>query len=336
MKARTLLFIVMLWSVCGCSGKPPTGPEISVSESPTQEIRERIEVGFGPSNHWEVLLLKSYPEPLWLLGAEISVVDNEGKSADLDLVDLVNVAWTYPAEHNHYFFPDQEQAAQIFRLTKSLPKVMFPEGYAVPLWSNEPLAASVRWRNRSLYQKNTEVKLVLTLHFVRKRSAKKDYTALAVGELFAAAPLDSDAHFGLVESAPSPALRTPRGKKRKDDVGILIDAYQHQFSEEWSVSQGTSVSEFLVGPQVDKLPPGEAVMTTAYVYPSITEVELVSGSARVILEEPFISAEAIDPHDQDASLRISQEVRKESARALTYLLSYFPVRSFKDFPELRQ
>lgn len=337
-KVLGLLFILLVIGNSSCNTPRPSGPELTTTSGAFQQIDRMIAPGEGPSQSWEALLLKTYPEPVWLLGAEFRVRTGTGEEADPGLVDLLNVGWVYPKEHNSFFFPETLASDRIFRLSGKTQSVRLPEGYGVPMWSNEPLSLMVRWRNTNVYQRRDEVQLEVTLHFVRD-GVGEPLQAVTVSEVFAAAPVSTRAVYG-AEAGFQPESLPPRGNRRPGSQSSIVDIHGGQFEEEWLASPGQTAYFSLAG-QLEQVQNSSCVLQTAYCYPgteSVTLVERLAEKPLVTLEAPrFQNAHAVEiPRTPSLGLRVRQSEKGGETRALAFLLLYFARTDFAGFPEMRQ
>ena len=331
MKGFWPLLCFLLLLVQGCD-KPPSGPEVSESESATQLVNDRIRVGEGPVLGWEDLLLEVYPEKVWLTGVDVRILSAEGEEGNSQLLDLLTVGWTYPEEHARRFYPEKTVSPVFFRFSHPSQGVELPAGYGIPLWSNEPLTLRVRWRNQDIYQKDTEVKAVVRLHFVRDRILEQPLTPVLPGDLFVAAPINGDYQYNSRdkwELAP-PGL--------SEDAEIFADGYRQNFSQNWLVAEGQQEVSFQMTGLTPHLPGGKVVYSTAYAYPPTRSVELEIGSSELRLEpDSFSSQSALElTEPTHIVVRVQQDVGQARKQNLTRLLLYFVDADWNGFPEMLQ
>lgn len=334
MKRPALVLCLLLLFVCGCD-KPPQGPETSRSTSEAQEISTRIAPGAGPVIGWEDLLLESYPEPVWITGVEVEIVDEKGEELSHSLLDLLTVGWTYPEEHAKRFYPGRQAAEVFFRLADPTSKIELPQGYGIPLWSNEPLALRVRWRNTDLYQKKSGASARVTLHFVRDRVLSEPLKAVVPGDLFLPSPLVGRQQYNFTddwEASPGP----PRGTPLHSEV--FQDGYKQSFTEEWTVQEEQPEVSFRVTNLRPFLPPGRTVFQTAFGYPPWRSLTLEQGSQEIRLEqqEPAAAVDMELSEEEEIVVRVSQDTRAKSQSNVVRLLLYFVDPEFQRFPEMLQ
>ena len=306
--AKALVLGLLLLFACGCD-KPPKGPETSHSTSEPQEISTRIAPGAGPVIGWEDLLLESYPEPVWITGVDVQVVDENGEELSHSLLDLLTVGWTYPEEHAKRFYPDHQAADVFFRLATPTSKITLPPGYGIPLWSNEPLALRVRWRNTDLYQKKSQASARVTLHFVRDRVLTEPLKAVVPGDLFLPSPLVGRQQYNFTgdwEASPGPPRGTPVSSE------VFEDGYQQSFTEEWTVQEDQPEVSFRVTNLRPFLPPGRTVFQTAYGFPPWQSLTLKQGSQEIRLEkkEPAAAVDVEIGEEEEIVKDAFDELRK--------------------------
>jgi hypothetical protein len=333
MKVAWVLVLLLLAVLGGCSEDRPQGPEASITYSPLQLIDGRIPLGRGPAQNWEVLLLKVYPEPVWLTGAKVVVENEDGTPADPNLIDLVNVNWVYPIEHGKRFYPNAVTSHSVFRLTSHLTQVELPKGFGIPLWSNEPLTATVRWQNTNLYQARTKVRLKLELTFLRDRIAP-DLKAVDPLTLYAQAPLDGESTYGIPDRK-TPELPTALEIPNSEPV---VDAWQRKFTEEWQILPGQTSAEFDISAQRSIFPNSPVVLTTGYTFPSVEHLKLTVGDSQLDLDLGHPSNQQVVTVGAEGPLLLGVDYGpvRTKTRGLAHLLLYVTRAGFTSFPEMRQ
>ena len=331
MKGSWLFLCFLLLLVQGCD-KPPSGPEVSESESATQLVNDRIRVGEGPVLGWEDLLLEVYPEKVWLTGVDVRVQSAEGEEGNSQLLDLLTVGWTYPEEHARRFYPEKTVSPVFFRLSHPSQGVELPAGYGIPLWSNEPLTLRVRWRNQDIYQKDTEVKAVVRLHFVRDRILKQPLIPVLPGDLFVAAPTSGHYQY----NSRDKWVEAPRGLS--ENAEIFADGYKQNFSQDWLVAESQEDVSFRMTGLIPHLPGGKVVYATAYAYPPTRSVGLEIGSSELNLRpDSFASESTLELTEKsDIVVHVNQDISQASKPNLTRLLLYFEDAQWNGFPEMLQ
>jgi hypothetical protein len=326
------LLVLVLLCFIGCK-EPPRGPESSTSHSEYQPIIGRISTGHGPALAWEDVLLETYPEPVWLTGIEVAVETKDGAPADASLADLVALGWTYPVEHGKRFYPDRKASSVVFRLSGTQKSVNLPPGYGIPMWSNEPLTLTVRWQNTSVYQKNTEVRLKSTVHFLRQRAAQDPMVPVIAGDLFLSAPLKEPGQFN-VDRVWDQQSQVPNGIE--DDNEPFADTQGRTYTEEWLVDKKAESVSFLLDGVAKDMPSTDSVFQTAYHYPATNSLAITNGKSRVEFSAGAASQGfSIEP-DQEFVLEVAQDTGKAGQKNSARLLLYFLDSEFKQFPEMLQ
>jgi len=331
MEGLWLGLCLLLLTVQGCD-KPPTGPEVSTSGSAIQTINDRIGVGKGPVLGWEDLLLEVYPEKVWLTGAEVSVQNANGGEEYSHLLDLLTVGWTYPEEHGRRFYDGRTVSPVFFRFSHPTRSVHLPDGYGIPLWSNEPISLRVRWRNLDLYQKDVEVKAVVRLHFVRDRVLQQPLVPVLPGDIFTAAPVHGQYQYNSRE----PWREAPAGLAEGSEV--FADGYRQDFTQDWLVEEEQNEVSFRLTGLQPHLPGGRIVYSTGYAYPPTREIDLRVGATEISLSpESFASGEILELKDsEEIVLRVAQDPSQLNRLNLARMLVYFEDSRWNGFPEMLQ
>ncbi len=86
------------------------------------------------------------------------------------------VDFRYPQWHNELL--DTRQGFRLFGLGQGVAEIHLPDGFGLPMKSNEPLWWTFRVVNLEAYQADTEVRFHGRLDFIRQRGLQEPITAL--------------------------------------------------------------------------------------------------------------------------------------------------------------
>ncbi len=167
---------MLLLGLCGCL---PTGPGTARDHSSPFHVDRYLAPLGAPTQGTKTMLLKEQPgELVWLTGASIKAEDLELQRLAPRFVGDCTLDFRWPEWHNEKLAT--RQAQRLFSLGQGLYSFQLPEGFGIPLHSNEPLIWNYRVCNLSAYQKPTRVQLSSELRFVRDRGLEPPCIPLMV------------------------------------------------------------------------------------------------------------------------------------------------------------
>lgn len=249
---RTILALSLLLSAAGCSPSPPP--------SPTQVPGEAVAIdrlyppATGPSTNQTFTLLKSYPQKVWLTGVDIAVKDQTTDAPVKGVLSAATVGFQDVERHRQLNALDGPLSPSLFHPGPELTSLELPDGYGIPLQSNEQLYLSAIWQNRDLYRPPLEARLDATLHFAP--DTQPPPKELRVHPVFATVPEKS------------------KDQPRPYDKTLQLDGQGKAVSARWLIPSGASEAHSLVSYQL----PAETTLTvrylSAFVYDDWTYLEL--------------------------------------------------------------
>lgn len=173
MRALAALCLLLL------SGCLPTGPGAAIDTSAPFQVTKFLAPLEAPAQGSKVMLIENQPgELVWLTGASVNAEDLEFNRLAPRFVADCTVDFRWPDWHNQKL--DTNQSQRLFSLGQGLYSFQLPEGFGVPVFSNEPLLWNYRVCNLSAYQKPTSVRLRSELRFMRDRGLDPPFIPLLV------------------------------------------------------------------------------------------------------------------------------------------------------------
>lgn len=150
------------------SGAEAVALEEKVVFSEAYAIDRKYKSMEGPSSTEEVFLVESdRPELLWLVGVETVMVGEDGHTPALpEFMCHVNVDID-PRLHREIFGGSKALGARVVTLSQGQLRSRFPEAFALPLMSNEPLLLTTQVLNLNYDEIDVKVRHRVTFTFVR-------------------------------------------------------------------------------------------------------------------------------------------------------------------------
>jgi len=133
----------------------------------------------GPYRVMDVTLADSTTHELvWVVGYEAAIVDADTKApkssefmchsnVDLDM-----------ARHRQIFGWQKYPSRRLFTLSEGQTDVQLPDGFGIPLRSDEPLSVTAQVLNHNYHGAPIRVRQKITVHFIRDRTLRKPLVAL--------------------------------------------------------------------------------------------------------------------------------------------------------------
>jgi hypothetical protein len=169
-------FLGLTFSVAAA---PPagSGPVVhrKTIESPEYRIEKKYRSMLGPYGQQDVYLVDSKePELLWITGYETEVVDaGDGSEVSQEFMCHANLDFE-PREYMDRFDMPHGISGRVFTLSQGQQKIDFPDGFGVPLISDQPLELTTQVLNLNLEHPDLRVRHRVTIDFVRDSEVPAD------------------------------------------------------------------------------------------------------------------------------------------------------------------
>jgi hypothetical protein len=167
--------------LAACNAREPAPPpvETTVVYSDAFSIDTLYASMRGPYHVMKVQLADSTShELLWVVGYEAAIVDadtREQKSSEFMCHSNVDLDM---ARHREIFGWKKYPSRRLFTLSEGQTEVRLPDGFGVPLRSDEPLSVTAQVLNHNHKGEPVRVRQRVTVHFIRDRALKKPLVAL--------------------------------------------------------------------------------------------------------------------------------------------------------------
>lgn len=201
----------------------------------------------GPQSTQEVRLSSAEPpELLWITGYEAVMVGPDGASpTPQEFMCHSNLDFRDVGRHNQ-LFGHRPISNRLFTLSQGQFVIAFPEGFGIPVMSDEPLNLTTQVLNHNVRDAAFQVRHKVTIHSLRNREAAAPMTPLFTVGVYGLALLQGDQpYYGVQQPDPS-----------KHGSGCLIgtNASDHTYSDpqgrtftgHWVVPPGRQVNRTLV------------------------------------------------------------------------------------------
>lgn len=284
LRKSVLLFLSFAWFGC----QRVSGPQSVQAVTPALTLDRIVQPFSGPSVVQDFLVLKEYPETVFVTGLSVRVLTEEGsrltpKEAD-QLLATATLSWLNPTRHAELLQLPYQPDPQLFILGSGNQEVKLPEGFGLAMRSNEPLKLTAQWMNRNPYLQPSSVRLQATVHFQRGVSLKPLRVralygwALSQGKLgfFGLKERPDPKVFG-VECLHSPPIRN--APEVRDSLGQV-------FQTRWPLPPGETVNLVPADAQVQA--PTTVIQAAGHSWPGLVEMSLaeVGSSAPLLRLDP--------------------------------------------------
>ena len=133
----------------------------------------------GPYRVMEITLTDTTShEIMWVTGYEAAIVDadsKEPKSSEFMCHSNVDLDM---ARHRQIFRWQQYPSRRLFTLSEGQTEVKLPDGFGIPLRSDEPLSVTAQVLNHNYKGPPIRVRQRVTVHYIRDRTLRKPLIAL--------------------------------------------------------------------------------------------------------------------------------------------------------------
>ena len=178
--ARALLLAAALagsWACASTPAKPVIESRVVYSDAFT--IDTTWASMQGPYRVMDVTLTDTTThEIVWVLGYEAAIVDadsREPKSSEFMCHSNVDVDM---ARHRQIFGWQKFPSRRLFTLSEGQTEVKLPDGFGIPLRSDEPLSVTAQVLNHNYHGAPIKVRQRVTVHYIRDRDLKSPLVPL--------------------------------------------------------------------------------------------------------------------------------------------------------------
>jgi cyclophilin family peptidyl-prolyl cis-trans isomerase len=247
MKKLFILSFLTLISALGMVHAAGTPSQKLVVLSPVYTIDKKFKSMEGPQSTQPVYLLESEkPELVWITGIKTEMVGEDGKTPALpELMCHVNLDYDLQ-KHAQLFNGNTGLNSRMLTLSQGQLDAKFPEGFGMPLMSNEPISMTTQVLNFNIEKPNIQVRHKVTFEFIRDADLKTPMKALFNTSGFGMALIEGDTgHFGIAspdKSTHGDSCLPGEAAPNANGGSIYNDQFQRKFSGHWVVKPGREVN----------------------------------------------------------------------------------------------
>lgn len=215
--------------------------------SPIYKIDKIIKSMEGPQSSQPVYLTDSQPpELLWITGFKTDMVGADGKTPSLpEFMCHVNLDYN-PGLHSQLFNGNSGTNARLLTLSQGQINTQFPEGFGLPIMSNEPVSMNTQVLNFNLENPNLDVRHKVTFSFVKDSELKEPMKPLFNTSGFGMAQLEgTPGAYGIPEhdeSKHGPNCLPGEAAPNARGGSVYQDGFNRKFSGHWVVKPGREVN----------------------------------------------------------------------------------------------
>jgi hypothetical protein len=205
----------------------------------------------GPSSKSTVFISADMPaELVWITGYRTTVVAEDGKTPVSQEFLCHNNLDLRPNDRNSIISRASSGSSRLFTLSQGVFSIEFPEGFGIPVMSNQMFDLTTQVLNHNIKDVNIVVKHKVEVDYVRDQDTRTEMTALMPVNAFVMATLDGkSAHYGVknpnaAQLAASCLPGTHASSNQR--ANIFKDVQGTEFSGHWVVPLGEETRRTLV------------------------------------------------------------------------------------------
>jgi len=201
----------------------------------------------GPQSTQSIVLLEGEePELLWITGYETVVMDSAGDTEmpqDFMCHSNLNIDMK---KHRKKFGWHKNASRRLFTLSQGQARIRFPEGFGIPIMSNELLQLQSKVLNLNVEGASFQVRHRVMVNFVRNSELSRSMQALFMKAANGLVVLDSGDGYYNVGSPDSSVHGEGCLVGERAEGKIREDNYGRKFSGHWVVRPGREENHTLV------------------------------------------------------------------------------------------
>ena len=245
---RSSLFLIIL--LAASLARAADSPSVESFEilSPVYRINQIYRSMKGPQSTQNVLLLEENmdPELLWIVGYRAVMVDGKGKTP-MSQEFMCHSNLDFDVQKHRQTFRWQKNASRrLFTLSQGQFVIEFPEGFGIPILSNEALSLTTQVLNLSIDDRKFKVRHNVAVDFVREKNLTAPMKPLFMKAANGLVLLEGTIGY-YAEGSPDESVHGPgcligenaSSRVRKDQFG-------RSFTGHWVVKPGREVHHTLV------------------------------------------------------------------------------------------
>jgi hypothetical protein len=265
-----------------------SGPVTVSFDSPTFHVNELWKSMQGPSNEQTVGFTRpERPEILWLTGYRATIVGenaNESVSQEFMCHNNLFADVKNPMQHPEIFgWSDSKKRGhhhRLFTLSQGQFEIVLPEGFGVPVRSDENILLGTQVLNHNVKDADLLVRHQTEVDYVRDQDTETPMIPLYPSPVFVMVSLeDTEAYFGMKEgevehTGSSCSVGSMPELGNGASASVLVDDLGQEFANHWVVNPGREVRHTLVTGQMELTFDTRIHLIGAHVHPFSVSLEL--------------------------------------------------------------
>ncbi len=216
--------------------------------SPVYTVDRLYRSMMGPSSQEQLMLPNNDAEPelVWITGYEAEMVGGDGATPQRQEFMCHSNLDLNPTAHRATIATTPSFSSRLFTLSQGQQKIVFPEGFGIPIDSYEALSLTTQVLNLNLEGEAFDVRHRVTLHYVRDREVTGAMTPLFPIGAYGLKLLEGkDGYYGVDQASQEqhgPGCLVGEGASEH----AYDDPFGRSFTGHWVVPPGREVNRTLV------------------------------------------------------------------------------------------
>jgi hypothetical protein len=251
-----LLAVLLAGLGCGGGGDEDLLVRHHVALSPVMQIDRIYKSMAGPTRVAPFVFKQGPPELLWITGYRTEVVAADGESpVSQEFLCHNNLDFDWARREALFGGTKEGRFGRMFTTSQGQFGIALPEGFGIPVVSNEPLRLGTQVLNHNIPNPDIGVRHKITIDYVRDEDARGRLRPVFPVYAFVMALLEGeDGYYGLDEPSDvqQGASCLPGGHApQAGDEAVFGDRQGRRFSGHWVVPPGREVRRTLVTRMLD-------------------------------------------------------------------------------------
>ncbi len=302
----------------------------------------------GPSSSQKFSLIENEPRQLlWITGYESRVLDAKNPKKELkDFMCHSNLNVDIK-KHRTLFGWRQYPSERFFTLSEGRENIKFPNGFGIPVYSDEIFKLDAQALNHNIENPNVQVKIENVITFVRNQNLKTPMKPLVMSAANGLALLKGkDGYYGVLNADPKKHGAGSSKGHNAHNAKVRKDIFGREFTGHWEVPPGRHTYKTLVTRWMNLPYDTNAHFISAHVHPFAESLELRDlKTGKVIFKTeienkknkvglasvPTLSSEAGEPLYKDREYELISVYNNTSQKPITVMAVMFLYLFDKEF-----
>jgi hypothetical protein len=250
MRRSTWLFVALLLA-SSCGGEPGPRVHSQIAVMPPLHIDRIYRSMAGPVANETLTLHKGPTEILWITAYRTEVVEPDGETpASGEFMCHTNLVLRNGPSHRKRFGWNKP-VERFFTTSQGQFEVKLPEGFGIPVLSNEPLVINTQVLNHNVEEADVSVRFRVTIDYVRDAEARGRLVPVYPTMAYVMALVEGDnAYYGVEDPSEiqegASCLPGHVAPQAPPNHRVSTDDLGQKFTGHWVVPPGREVRHTLV------------------------------------------------------------------------------------------